>query len=246
RRNVDDKPKSLSSTEKQEQPVSPSKTVSPSVTEEQAAATAVAAAKLSALNNKQDSIARAGERGGEEANASSGASNTPRADGARDSVGDNVDAVDINARSDNPAGSAGADDNHEDANSEGASVGLRQRILQPSPPAPVPELKKPVPVPPAVEDKSTLKSPQAVQTSDGDVVRATGSMAVATLLSRITGFIRNVLIGSSLGAAIASAFTTANQLPNLITEIVLGAVLTSLVVPVLVRAEKEDADHGEA
>src|SRR5699024_7774843 len=41
-------------------------------------------------------------------------------------------------------------------------------------------------------------------------------------------------------------FTTANQLPNLITEIVLGAVLTSLAVPVLVRAEKEDADHGEA
>lgn len=249
---MDDKPKSLSSTEKQEQPVSPSKTVSPSVTEEQAAATAVAAAKLSALNNKRDSTARDGERGGEEAtaagasSAASGASNTPRADGAGDSVGDNVDAVDINARSDNPAESAGADDNHEDANSEGASVGLRQRILQPSPPAPVPELKKPVPVPPAVEDKSTLKSPQAVQTSDGDVVRATGSMAVATLLSRITGFIRNVLIGSSLGAAIASAFTTANQLPNLITEIVLGAVLTSLVVPVLVRAEKEDADHGEA
>src|SRR5699024_3865257 len=151
RRNVDDKPKSLSSTEKQEQPVSPSKTVSPSVTEEQAAATAVAAAKLSALNNKRDSTARAGERGGEEANASSGTSSTPRADG----VGDNVDAVDINARSDNPAesagaGSTGADDNHEDANSEGASVGLRQRILQPSPPAPVPELKKPVPVPPAV------------------------------------------------------------------------------------------------
>src|SRR5699024_8301321 len=118
-------------------PVSPSKTVSPSV----------AAAKLSALNNKRDSTARAGERGGEEANASSGTSSTPRADGVRDSVGDNVDAVDINARSENSAGSAdaesaGADDNHEDANSEGASVGLRQRILQPSPPAPVPELKK--------------------------------------------------------------------------------------------------------
>src|SRR5699024_6695047 len=59
-----------------------------------------------------------------------------------------------------------------------------------------------------------------------------------------TGFIRNVLIGSSLGEAIASAFTTANQLPNLITEIVLGAVLTSLVVPVLVGGEKEDGDHG--
>lgn len=82
------------------------------------------------------------------------------------------------------------------------------------------------------------------ETSDDDVVRSTGSMAIATLLSRITGFIRQVLIGSMLGAAVGSAFQTANTLPNLITEIVLGSVLTALVVPVLVRAEKEDDDHG--
>ena len=82
--------------------------------------------------------------------------------------------------------------------------------------------------------------------SDSDVVRSTGSMAVATLISRITGFVRNVMIGAALGPAVASAFNTANTLPNLITEIVLGAVLTSLVVPVLVRAEKEDADGGSA
>ena len=79
-----------------------------------------------------------------------------------------------------------------------------------------------------------------------EVVRAGGSMAIATLLSRITGFLRTVLIGSALGPAIASAFNTANTLPHLITELVLGAVLTSLVVPVLVRAEKEDPDGGEA
>lgn len=84
------------------------------------------------------------------------------------------------------------------------------------------------------------------QPSDADVVRTGGSMAIATLLSRITGFLRTVLIGSALGAAVASAFNTANTLPNLITELVLGAVLTSLVVPVLVRAEKEDPDRGEA
>lgn len=82
--------------------------------------------------------------------------------------------------------------------------------------------------------------------SDSDVVRSTGSMAIATLVSRITGFLRNALIGATLGPAIASAFNTANTLPNLITEIVLGAVLTSLVVPVLVRAEKEDPDNGAA
>lgn len=82
--------------------------------------------------------------------------------------------------------------------------------------------------------------------SDSDVVRSTGSMAIATLISRITGFLRNLLIGAALGPAVASAFNVANTLPNLITEIVLGAVLTSLVVPVLVRAEREDPDKGAA
>ncbi len=87
---------------------------------------------------------------------------------------------------------------------------------------------------------------QGPNQSDRDMVRSTGSMAIATLISRITGFLRTALIGVTLGPAIASAFNTANTLPNLITEIVLGAVLTSLVVPVLVRAEKEDPDNGEA
>lgn len=82
--------------------------------------------------------------------------------------------------------------------------------------------------------------------SDTEVVRSTGSMAIATLLSRITGFIRTVMIGSMLGTAVGSAFQVANTLPNLITEIVLGSVMTSLVVPVLVRAEKEDPDRGAA
>ena len=84
------------------------------------------------------------------------------------------------------------------------------------------------------------------KTSDRQVVASTGSMAIATLISRITGFIRNLLIGAMLGGAVASAFTTANTLPNMITEIVLGSVMTSLVVPVLVRAEREDPDRGAA
>lgn len=96
-------------------------------------------------------------------------------------------------------------------------------------------------VPQTGEDSQSTAS-----TSDNDVVRSTGSMAIATLFSRVTGFLRTVLISTSLGGAIASAFNTANTLPNLITEIVLGAVLTSLVVPVLIRAEKEDPDRGAA
>ena len=95
-------------------------------------------------------------------------------------------------------------------------------------------------------DQPVAASEDEKQTSDRAVVRSTGSMAVATLMSRITGFIRTVMITSALGGAVASAFNTANTLPNMITEIVLGSVLTALVVPVLVRAEKEDPDRGEA
>lgn len=94
--------------------------------------------------------------------------------------------------------------------------------------------------------RSDAGEEKAEETSDAQVVRAGGSMAIATLISRITGFLRTVLIGSALGPAVASAFNTAKTLPNLITELVLGAVLTALVVPVLVRAEKEDPDRGEA
>ena len=129
----------------------------------------------------------------------------------------------------------------------GSVRSTRGRIVEPTPPAPVPK-KRPQPVAVAeTEDKSDLRGGRTDEkASDADVVRATSSMAIATLISRITGFLRNVLITATLGAAVASAFNTANTLPNLITEIVLGAVLTSLVVPVLVRAEKEDRDRGEA
>lgn len=143
--------------------------------------------------------------------------------------------------------------------------GQRGRIVRPAPPAPVPEKRPTVRHSPAV-DKSTLQlhpssgidpeqaPPQTAattaettpQTSDSEVVRSTSSMAIATLLSRITGFLRNVFITAALGGAIASAFNSANTLPNIVTELVLGSVLTSLVVPVLVRAEKEDPDRGEA
>lgn len=82
--------------------------------------------------------------------------------------------------------------------------------------------------------------------SDAAVVGHSGSMAVATLVSRITGFIKLLLITAALGAASASAFSTANQLPNIIAALVLEATFTAIFIPVLTRAEREDADGGEA
>ncbi len=82
--------------------------------------------------------------------------------------------------------------------------------------------------------------------SDAAVVSRSWGMALATLVSRITGFIRIVLLAAILGAALSSAFTVANQLPNLIAALVLEATFTAIFVPVLARAERDDPDGGEA
>ena len=82
--------------------------------------------------------------------------------------------------------------------------------------------------------------------SDAAVVSRSWGMAFATLISRITGFIRIVLLAALLGAALSSAFSVANQLPNLVAALVLEATFTAIFVPVLARAERDDADGGAA
>ncbi len=82
--------------------------------------------------------------------------------------------------------------------------------------------------------------------SDAAVVSRSWSMAFATLVSRITGFTRIVLLAAILGAALSSAFTVANQLPNLVAALVLEATFTAIFVPVLARAERDDPDGGAA
>ncbi|MGX9788779.1 murein biosynthesis integral membrane protein MurJ [Mycobacterium sp. MMS18-G62] len=82
--------------------------------------------------------------------------------------------------------------------------------------------------------------------SDSAVVSRSWGMAFATLVSRITGFTRIVLLATILGAALSSAFSVANQLPNLIAALVLEATFTAIFVPVLARAERDDPDGGTA
>jgi putative peptidoglycan lipid II flippase len=72
-------------------------------------------------------------------------------------------------------------------------------------------------------------------------------MAVATLVSRITGFLRQLALAAVLGLGVVNdSYTVANTLPAMLYEILLGGVLTSVIVPLLVRAAKEDPDQGEA
>jgi putative peptidoglycan lipid II flippase len=79
------------------------------------------------------------------------------------------------------------------------------------------------------------------------LLRSSGMMAVGTLASRATGFVRNAILIYAIGTQfLGDAYNLANTLPNIVYNLALGGILTSVVVPLLVNASKRDRDHGEA
>ena len=74
------------------------------------------------------------------------------------------------------------------------------------------------------------------------ILGAIGVVAVVTLLSRLGGFMRVLVQYFSLGdTAIGEAFSTANAIPNVFFEIVIGGALAGSVVPIVGRyIEKND------
>ena len=65
-------------------------------------------------------------------------------------------------------------------------------------------------------------------------------MAMGTLISRVTGFLRTFVFVFALGTAtLANGYNLANTLPNAVYDVMIGGVLTSVVVPLLVKAAKE-------
>jgi putative peptidoglycan lipid II flippase len=97
---------------------------------------------------------------------------------------------------------------------------------------------------------STSTAPAAgtgqASTANANLLRSSSVMAVGTLASRLTGFVRNAVIIFAIGTlALGNAYNLANALPNIVYNLALGGILTSVVVPLLVNAAKRDADRGE-
>jgi putative peptidoglycan lipid II flippase len=77
---------------------------------------------------------------------------------------------------------------------------------------------------------------QVPEESAGVFVRNTAVMSIGTALSRLTGFLRVTAAAAALGSGVvASAYNAANVTPNIVYELVLGGVLTSVFVPVFVE-----------
>jgi putative peptidoglycan lipid II flippase len=75
--------------------------------------------------------------------------------------------------------------------------------------------------------------------------KSAASITVATALSRISGFVRVVVVAAALGTTfLANTYQTANTAPNVVFELVAAGVLTSIFVPTfvdhLVRGRREE------
>ncbi|MCY7343892.1 MAG: murein biosynthesis integral membrane protein MurJ [Pseudonocardia sp.] len=93
----------------------------------------------------------------------------------------------------------------------------------------------------------TEQIPIVPERAERSLGRSSGLMAVASLVSRVTGFLRQVALVTVLTLGVVnSSFTVANTLPLIVYELLIGGVLTSVMVPLLVRSQTEDADGGEA
>ncbi|WP_225831797.1 murein biosynthesis integral membrane protein MurJ [Streptomyces sp. NK08204] len=79
------------------------------------------------------------------------------------------------------------------------------------------------------------------------VLRSGALMAVGSLVSRATGFVRSAVVAAALGVgAVADGYAVGNTVPNIVYTLLLGGALNAVFVPELVRAAKEHEDGGAA
>jgi putative peptidoglycan lipid II flippase len=79
------------------------------------------------------------------------------------------------------------------------------------------------------------------------VARSSAVMAAGTVASRVTGFVRDIVLIWATGTAVfADAYNVANTVPNIIYILLMGGALNAVFVPQLVRAMRDDPDGGEA
>ena len=94
-------------------------------------------------------------------------------------------------------------------------------------------------------DAASDSAQQASAPQQGELVSAGARMAVGTVISRITGLLRDVAMTAALGLGIvADIFTVGNSIPNTVYVLTVGGAMNAVFVPQLVRRSREDSDGG--
>lgn len=89
---------------------------------------------------------------------------------------------------------------------------------------------------------------EASQTGDQRGILVNSAvMAAGTVFSRMSGFVRSMLLAAALGASLhADLFTIANTVPNMLYILLAGGFFNAVLVPQVVRAMQADSDGGAA
>jgi putative peptidoglycan lipid II flippase len=89
--------------------------------------------------------------------------------------------------------------------------------------------------------------PERPERAERGVLANSRTMAIASLASRITGFLRSAALVGALGTKlVGDAYNGANSFPNSVYELLLGGVLSSVLIPLIVHAGEHDTDRGVA
>ena len=91
-----------------------------------------------------------------------------------------------------------------------------------------------------------MSVPEGESTSDS-LLSSSAVMAAGTVVSRLSGFVRSILLAAALGVGLhADVFNIANTVPNMLYILLAGGVINAVLVPQLVRAMRNDEDGGAA
>lgn len=87
-----------------------------------------------------------------------------------------------------------------------------------------------------------------LQGRPSSLAKSTLIMSTATSISRITGYLRVAVLAYALGIQrLADSYNLANTMPNMIYELLMGGILSSLFVPVfvehLVKGDRDQASY---
>lgn len=106
-----------------------------------------------------------------------------------------------------------------------------------------------------VDDRQPQGSPADTQapdntalqpaSKDSDIDSSAAIISICTIVSRITGFIRTWAMAFALGASLlSSSYQVANNLPNMLYELVVGGMLVTAFLPVYVSTKKKLGKAG--
>ncbi|MFD9338438.1 murein biosynthesis integral membrane protein MurJ [Streptomyces sp. NPDC060028] len=100
---------------------------------------------------------------------------------------------------------------------------------------------------PAEDAPVAVPAPSKPAGRASSLLKSSALMAAGTIVSRMTGFLRTLVIAGAIGVStLNDTYQVANTLPTMIYVLVGGGALNAVFIPQLVRAMKNDEDGGEA